>query len=67
LAWLEFNPPSAPHFVGVFERMKSAEMANGALLGDTATTDDELVVTIIGAEWPINLRLMTYPVQALMT
>jgi hypothetical protein len=57
----EFNPPSAPHFGGVFESMvKSAKRAIRAILGDAAITDEELVTAIVGAEGLINSRPITY-------
>ncbi len=57
----KFNPPSAPHFGGVFESMvKSAKKAIRAILGDAAITDEELVTAIAGAEGLINSRPITY-------
>ena len=57
----KFNPPSAPHFGGVFEAMvNSAKRAMKALLGNAEITDDELLTAIRGAEKLLNSRLMTY-------
>ena len=51
----KFNPPSAPHFVGVFESMiKSSKKAIRAILGDAEVTDEELLTAICGAEVLIN-------------
>ena len=49
-----FNPPSAPHFGGVFEALiKSAKKAIKAILGDADVTDEELH-SAIGAERLLN-------------
>ena len=43
----KFNPPSAPHFDGVFEAMiKSAKKAIKAILGNADITDEELHTAI---------------------
>ena len=40
----KFNPPSAPHFGGVFEAMvKSARRAMKAIMGNAEITDQELL------------------------
>ena len=50
----KFNPPSAPHFGGVFEALiKSAKKAIKAILGDADVTDEELH-SAIGAERLLN-------------
>ena len=47
----KFNPPSAPHFGGVFEAMiKSVKKAIKAILGDADIMDEELHTAIFGAE-----------------
>ena len=57
----KFNPPSAPHFGGVFEAMiKSAKKAIKAILGDADNTDEELHTAICGAERLLNSRPITY-------
>ena len=57
----QFNPPSAPHFGGVFEAMvKSAKKAIKAILGDADITDEELHTAICGAERLLNSRPITY-------
>ena len=57
----KFNPPSAPHFGGVFESMvKSAKKAIRAILGEAEITDEELHTAICGAEGLLNSRPITY-------
>ena len=57
----KFNPPSAPHFGGVFESMiKSAKRAIRAILGDAEITNEELHTAICGAEGLLNSRPITY-------
>lgn len=57
----KFNPPSAPHFGGVFEAMiKSAKKAIKAILGDADVNDEELHTAICGAERLLNSRPITY-------
>lgn len=57
----KFNPPSAPHFGGVFESMiKSSKKAMRAIFGDASVTDEELQTAIIGAEGQLNSRPITY-------
>ena len=56
-----FNPPSAPHFGGVFETMiKAAKRAILAILGNADINDEELVTAFTGAEALINSRPLTY-------
>ena len=56
----KFNPPSAPHFGGVFEALiKSAKKAIKAILGDADVTDEELH-SAIGAERLLNSRPIPY-------
>ena len=47
-----FNPPSAPHFGGVFETMIKA--AKRAILANADINDEELMTTFTGAEALIN-------------
>lgn len=55
-----WNPPSAPHFGGVFEAMiKSSKRAIYAILKDTDITDEELQTTFIGVESLMNSRPLT--------
>ena len=57
-----WNPPSAPHFGGVFEAMiKSSKRAIYAILKGADVTDEELQTTFIGVESLMNSR----PVAAL--
>ena len=57
----KFNPPSGPHFGGVFEAMiKSAKKALNAILGNAEVTDEELLTAICGAEKLLNSRPITY-------
>ena len=60
ITW-KFNPPSAPHFGGVFEALiKSAKKAIKIILGDADIRDEELHTAICGAEKMINSRPITY-------
>ena len=55
-----WNPPSAPHFGGVFEAMiKSSKRAIYAILKDADITDEELQTTFIGVESLMNSRPLT--------
>ena len=57
----KFNPPSAPHFGGVFDaRIKSAKRALRAILRDADVTDEELQTAMCGAESLLNSRPITY-------
>ena len=57
----KFNPPSAPHFGGVFEAMiKSAKKSIKAILGNADVSDEELHTAICGAERLLNSRPITY-------
>ena len=57
----KFNPPSAPHFGGVFEAMiKSAKKAIKAILGNADITDEELHTAICDAERLLNSRPITF-------
>ena len=56
-----FNPPSAPHFGGVFETMiKAAKKAILAILANADINDEELITAFTGAEALINSRPLTY-------
>ena len=56
-----FNPPSAPHFGGVFESMvKVAKKALYAVLGTSDITDEELITACAGVESLVNSRPLTY-------
>ena len=55
-----WNPPSAPHFGGVFEAMiKPSKRAIYAILKDADITDEELQTTFIGVESLMNSRPLT--------
>ncbi len=57
----KFNPPSAPHFGGVFEALiKSAKKAILAILGNADITDEELHTASCGAERLLNSRPITF-------
>jgi hypothetical protein len=57
----DFNPPSAPHFGGVFESMvKSAKKALRAILGEADINDEELHTAMCAAEGLLNSRPITY-------
>ena len=55
----QFNPPEAPHFGGVFERMiKSAKRAIYAILNEADVNDEELQTVFTGAQ-SLNSRPLT--------
>ena len=55
-----WNPPLAPHFGGVFERMiKSTKRAIAAILGNADVKDEELLTVITGVESLLNSRPLT--------
>ena len=57
----KFNPPSVPHFGGVFEALiKSAKKAIKAILGEADNNDEDLHTAICGAERLLNSRPITY-------
>jgi len=57
----KFNPPSAPHFGGVFEIMiKAAKRAILAILGNADVNDEELITAFTEAESLLNSRPLTY-------
>ena len=56
-----FNPPSAPHFGGVYETMiKAAKRAILAILGNADITDEEQLTAFTEAESLLNSRPLTY-------
>lgn len=57
-----FNPPSAPHMGGAWERMvRSVKAAIGTILEDKRRPTDEILETVIvEAESMINTRPLTY-------
>ncbi|XP_055612678.1 uncharacterized protein LOC129759287 [Uranotaenia lowii] len=56
-----FNPPSAPHMGGVWERMvRSVKEALNTLLDGGRLTDEILLTTLVEAEDLINSRPLTY-------
>ncbi|XP_062700576.1 uncharacterized protein LOC115262724 [Aedes albopictus] len=56
-----FNPPSAPHMGGVWERMvRSVKEAMTALSDGRRMTDEILVTTLAEAEFLVNARPLTY-------
>ena len=56
----QFNPPEAPHFGGVFERMiQSAKRAIYAILKEADVNDEELQTVFTGAESLLNSRPLT--------
>ena len=56
-----FNPPGAPHFGGVFERLvRSAKRALTTVLGDRAVDDETLRTVVTEVEALLNGRPLTY-------
>ena len=57
----KFNPPSTPHFGGVFEALiKIAKKAIQAILGNADITEEELHTAFYGAERLLNSRPITF-------
>ena len=55
-----WNPPAAPHFGGVFERMiRSVKRAVNSVLGNADVNDEELQTTFTGVESLMNSRPLT--------
>ena len=64
----KFNPPAAPHFGGVWERLvRSCKKAMYAVLRNRSVTQDVLSTTICIVEQTLNARPLTQSVQTLMT
>ena len=56
----QFNPPEAPRFGGVFERMiKAAKRAIYAVLKETDVDDEELRTVFRGTESLLNSKPLT--------
>ena len=56
----KFNPPSAPHFAGVWERLvRSCKKAMFAILGSRSLTDETLITTMCLVEQTLNARPLT--------
>ena len=56
-----FNPPAAPHFGGVWERLvKSAKRALKAIVGNQRVTDETLLTFMAEAESLMNGRPLTH-------
>ena len=56
-----FDPPLAPHFIGVHEIMiMAAKKAIYAILGSADITDEERLSAVVGTEGLINSRPLTY-------
>ena len=56
----KFNPPAAPHFVGVWERLvRSCMKAMYVILGNRSLTEDVLSTTMCIVEQTLNARPLT--------
>ena len=59
ITW-KYNPPGAPHFGGVWERLvRSCKKAMMAILGNRSLTDESLTTTMCLVEQTLNARLIT--------
>ena len=59
IVW-KFNPPSAPHFGGVWERLvRSCKKAMVAILGNRSLTDEALLTTMCLVEQTLNAHPIT--------
>ncbi|XP_037068883.1 uncharacterized protein LOC119090200 [Pollicipes pollicipes] len=57
----KFNPPAAPHFGGVFERLvRSAKRALSTVLGDRVVDDETLRTVVTEFEALLNGRPLTH-------
>ena len=60
LRW-KFNPPAAPHFRGVCERLvRSCKKAMYAVLGNRSVTEDVLSTTMCLVEQTLDARPLTH-------
>ncbi|XP_065088883.1 uncharacterized protein LOC135710283 [Ochlerotatus camptorhynchus] len=58
--WI-FNPPSAPHFGGAWERLvRSVKIAMGSLCSDRNPDDETLLTVVTEAEAIVNSRPLTF-------
>ena len=65
---MEVNPPAAPHFGRIWERLvRSSKKAMDAVLGNRSVTEDVLSTTMCIVEQTLNARSLTQSVQMLMT
>ena len=56
-----FNPPGGSHHGGLFESLiKSAKKALRSILGESKTTDEELLTAVVEVEGILNARPLTY-------
>ena len=56
-----FNPPGGFHHGGIFEALiKSAKKALHAILGESRTSDEELLTAVVEVEGILNSRQLTY-------
>ena len=56
-----FNPPGGSHHGRIFEALiKSAKKALRAILGESRTTDEELLTAVVEVEGILNSRPLTY-------
>ena len=56
-----FNPPAAPHFGGVWERLvRSAKVAMKAVLGNQTVSDEVLSTVLTEVEFVLNGRPLTH-------
>ena len=56
----KFNPPGAPHFGGIWERLvRSCKKAMIAVLDGQSLTDDVLLTTVCLVEQTLNARPLT--------
>ena len=56
-----FNPPGAPHFVGIHEAIiKSAKKAIYRILGSSNVTDEEPITAVVRVDRQLNSQPLTY-------
>ena len=64
----KFNPPGAPHFRGIWDRLiRSCIKAMTAVLDGRSLTDDVLIKTMCSVEQTLNARPLTSVGDDLMT